>query len=145
MTDTAVNLQIPSKHSDGLQSFPVLAAAHIYKGQLCMVTAAGYLDDAVATANSFFAGVAADECDNSAGASAALSCNCYRKGRFLLTFSDSLTVANIGDKVWATDNQVCTITSATNKQKVGNIVGIHSTSQAWVDIDSGTGSPELGA
>lgn len=145
MADTDKNLEISSKDSGGLQSFPVYTGIHVYKGAMMRIQAAGYLDNAAAENGSFWGGIAADECDNTDGSSGDLNCNVWRTGRFLLTFSDSLSVANLGSPVYATDNQTATITSGQYKQKVGRLVEVVSASQGWVDIGEGTYNPEIGA
>lgn len=146
MTDTARNLIWNAKETGGIQNFPVAGSTHIYKGALCMIKADGYVAKATATANSYFGGVAVDESDNSGSATdGATTVNLYRRGRFLFTtFSDTLTQADVGSPVYATDDNVVTVTSASNKQKVGNIVEFVSASSAWVDIDPGCVYPQLG-
>lgn len=145
MTDLDRNSVLQSKTTGGIQSYPVAGSTHIYKGALCMLKADGYLAKCTATANSWFAGIAVDESDNSASSTdGATTVAVYRKGRFLLGFSDTLTQADVGSKVYATDDNVVTVTSASNKQKVGVIVEFVSASQAWVEIDAGTAAPELG-
>ena len=76
----------------------------IYEGALLGRTTAGYL--AVFATGMFFAGHALETVDNSAGADGDLRCN-YRRGTYYATVPvfSTATIANIGDKVWAsTDN-----------------------------------------
>jgi len=144
MTDFTAGAEIQNKMADDIQSVP-MAAQLIYKGSMCMLGATGFATKATATASSQFAGIATETVDNSAGAAGDKKIRLWRNGRHLLTFSDTLTQADNGSKVYATDTQVATVTTATNKQVVGVITEFVTASTAWVDITGATSDPTVGA
>lgn len=118
-----------------LVAHPVVASDIIYQGALVKVNAAGYLAPCSSEAGAVFAGVAYEQKDNSAGAAGAVSCRVQKEGRFLMTGS-GFSQANVGDKVYASDDQTLTLTNAVGLQCVGVIDEYVSATQAWVKIDS---------
>lgn len=122
-----------------LVSAPVAAGKVIYAGALVCVNAAGYLVPADDDATMIFVGVAAENCDNSAGGVGALNCRVYTRGLHRLPFSGSITIANVGDTVYVKDDEdVALAATTTNDLPVGFIVGLDDdTSYVWVDIAPG--------
>lgn len=145
MTVLAANIVVKAKDPGTPQSYEVVASDIIYKGALLMVNAAGYVAPCTATASTMFAGIAQEKIDNSSGSAGDVSVVCYRTGRFLLLFSDTLTIANVGDVAYAEDDQTCSVSGATNEHKVGVIAEFVDATHAWVQIDDGTANPELSA
>lgn len=143
MADSSVPLEIKAKEPGGIQEFQ-MDADILYKGTMVKIAADGYLMDAASEAGSFFAGIAAETKDNSGGSAGDLKMQVYRKGRFLLTFSDTLTIADVGSTVYATDNQTATVTSGASKQIVGQLVEFVTASTGWVDIDHMNHAAALG-
>lgn len=122
-----------------LLSLPVVASDIIYKGALVKINAAGHLAPAAPEAGSQFAGIAYESCDNSAGSAAAKSCRVITEGCFVLTGS-GFAQADVGSQVYATDDEVITLTEGTtSKQKVGKIVKFLSSTQVLVKIEAFSG------
>lgn len=129
-----------------LGSQPVETLTKIFKGIPVFLKAATKLaftpDGAVNTLanDDIFAGIAADLADNSTGAASAIVVQVYKKGEFKLTFSDTLTQADVGKKVFVnntTDDSVVSITSSAGNPEcaIGTITQIESASTAFVKID----------
>jgi len=135
MTALSANVEIDRKEGE-LIAHPV-AVDIIYKGALVKHNAAGFLAPCAAEAGAHFAGVAYEKIDNSAGSAGDDDCRTYKKGRFLLTGS-SFAQADVGEKVYATDDATITKTYADNLQFVGVIDEYVSATQVWVTIDSAT-------
>lgn len=143
---TAKTLSTDATRKDGqMISCPMLAAEIIYKGTPTFAKASGGLafsnDGSTNTlANGdVFLGISVEGVDNSAGAASAESVRTYVEGAFLLTFSDTLTQDNIGDKVFVnnvSDDSVVTTTSDTGNPEVciGVISEFVSASSAYVKI-----------
>lgn len=81
----------------------VLAAKKLYHGAMLARDLAGYLT--VFATGLFFAGHAVETVDNTNGASGDLWCS-YRRGTYYATVPvfSSATIANIGDPVWASND-----------------------------------------
>lgn len=116
-----------------LQEHPVVASDIIYQGALCKINAAGYLAPCAAEAGSIFAGVAELGIDNSAGIAGAVKAVVKSEGVFRLPCS-GLTIANVGDVVYATDDEIVTVTEVANTQIVGRIVQFISATEVWVKL-----------
>lgn len=117
-----------------LRQYAVVADDIIYQGALCKINAAGYLAPCAAEAGAIFAGICESGADNTGGAAGDKNAVVKKKGVFKLPISDALTIANIGDVVYATDDADCTITEAANLQIVGRIVGFIDANYAWVEL-----------
>lgn len=117
-----------------LLAMPVVASDIIYKGALVKVNAAGYLAPCAGEAGSQFAGVAIEECDNSAGAAGDLSVRVAQEGCFELP-GTGFAQADVGSQVYAADDETVTLTEGTtSKQKVGIIVKYISATKVLVKI-----------
>lgn len=139
-----------TNRKDGvIQSIPMIASETIYKGSTVIIGAStGYAFTNDGTTNTLsagdiFAGICIETTTSSAVAGAGCV-NVYRKGTFLLAFTDTLTQANVGDKVYvnnASDDAAVTITQDAGVDvQVGNIVEFVSANLAWVSIDGFAGS-----
>ena len=117
-----------------LQAMPVVASDIIYRGAICKVNAAGFLAPAAAEAGAVMAGIAYEQCDNSAGAAGDVDCRVVRNGVHLLEGS-GFSQADVGAKVYASDDQTVSTTQGANEQEVGTIVRFESATQVWVDIE----------
>lgn len=120
-----------------LQSFPVVASDIIYKGALVKVNAAGYLAPCAAEAGAKFAGVAYEEVDNSAGAAGDVSCRAERTGVHLMN-GTGFSQADVGSKVYASDDDTVSTVQGANEQEVGQIVEFISSTEVYVDIAPNT-------
>lgn len=125
-------------------STPMIASEIIYKSTPTFVKAAGDAFSNDGTTNTLaagdvFIGISVEMADNSTGAAQAESVRTYTEGLFLLTFSDTITKANVGDDVYvnnASDDSVVTITSDTGNPQVtiGKIAQFVSANTAYVSI-----------
>lgn len=139
-----------TSRKDGIiQQIPMIASETIYKGSTVMVnSSSGYAFTNDGTTNTLsagdiFAGIAVEEV-TSGGTAGVEHVRVYRDGSFLLTFSDTLTQANVGDRVYVnntSDDAVVTITSdpADIQASIGQIVEFVSASTAYVSIDKSVG------
>jgi len=137
-----------TKRKEGvLQAYPVLASEIVYSGRPLLLKSSGRLafsNDGVTNtiaAGDRFAGINTDTCDNSTGLAGAFKARAYRKGCFLMKFSDTLTQGNVGDKVYVnnvSDDAVVTVTSDTGNVQVtiGVITEFVSANLAYVQIDN---------
>lgn len=104
------------RKDDELTTYPVKASTKIYKGALVGVDASGYVTPAAPTSKRV-CGVAYETVDNSGGSNGLLNIRVIRKGSFQFNTS-GLTIANIGDKVYVTDDNTVQ-TSSTSTIQVG--------------------------
>lgn len=103
-------------------SFPQ-AAVNILEGALVSVNAAGYLTNASDTANDLFIGVAEHGSDNSAGNAGDLEVRVRLGGVVNAVVGSTITIANVGDLVYAVDNQTVDLAAVTtNDIPVGRII-----------------------
>ncbi len=110
-----------------------MAAVKIFQGALVMVNAAGFLTNVTDTTGCFFAGVAMETVDNSAGAAGDLNCRVQKRGNALLTGS-GFAQADVGEVIYASANDVVTKTSAANRNIVGVMVEFESATKIWVEL-----------
>lgn len=105
-------------------SLPVAASTTIYKGQLVAEDAGGDMVHAGDDAGANYCFLAAEACDNSAGADAAKSVKCIVSGMVSGSISTALTKASVGALVYAVDSSTVTDAgTATNDVAVGRLVG----------------------
>lgn len=117
----------------GLKLDLPMAVDIVYRGAICKINAAGYVAPAAAEAGAVFAGIAYEDVDNSGGSAGDKSVKVMREGVFLLE-GTSLAQADVGEKVYASDDQTVSSTQGANEQEVGTIVEFVSATQVWVDI-----------
>lgn len=92
---------------------PVAAAVKIFQGSLVAVNAAGFAKLG-ATGDTFFAGVADKLADNSAGAAGDIRVRVKRSIQFRVMTLSGAAQADIGDLLYATDENTITKTASTN-------------------------------
>jgi len=114
-----------------LQEMPVSAAVKIYKGALLKVTAAGFASPCAAEAGAFYAGVAYESKDNTLGASGDLKVRVERKRAFEMTGA-GFAQANLGEKVYASDDNTISLVQGANQQEVGTIIEFISATKVLV-------------
>lgn len=112
----------------------VVGSDIIYRGALVKINADGYLAPCAAEAGAVFAGIAYEEVDNSSGSAGDEECRVYKEGVFLLEGS-GFAQADVGEAVYASDDQTVTKTHAANLQRVGVIVEFESSTKVWVKIE----------
>jgi len=98
------------RKNDDLVAYPVKAATTIFKGALVAVDATGYAKPA-APADKRVVGVAYESGNNSTGASGAITARVSRIASIQLNTA-GLTIANVGDKVYVTDDNTVTTVAA---------------------------------
>jgi len=132
MTALAANKEIAEKGAEKI-AHPC-AVDIIYRGSMVKHNAAGYAAPCANEAGAKFAGIAYEYKDNSGGSAGDVSCKVMKKGIFNL-LGAGFSQATVGEKVYATDDQLLTLTYAAGLQWVGVIVAHISSTQAWVKID----------
>lgn len=137
---TALTQDKAIKKKEGVEiPFDVAGSATIYGGSLVAIATDGYANPGADTSGYLFAGVADGRADNSSGSDGDIDVNCQRQGVFLMNAGSAMTVANIGDQVYISDDQtVDLVANVTNNVYCGNIAGIKSSSKVWVDIGPAT-------
>lgn len=113
--------------------YPV-AVDIIYRGALLKQNAAGFVAPCAAEAGAVFAGIAYEKCDNSGGSAGDKTCRVIRKGVFPMAGA-GFTQADVGSKVYASDDQTVSTVQGANEQEVGTIVKFDSATQVRVAID----------
>lgn len=111
LTGAKFNNYIPSKSN--IRMYEVAASTVIYRGALVSINAAGYLIPAADTVNTFVAGVAKDNIDNSAGDAGDVSAPVDIGGGLLLVKhayltgfgTDDLEQSDIGTAVVVVDDE----------------------------------------
>jgi len=119
-----------------------IAATTIYKGANVKINAAGFLAPCAPEVGSQYAGVAYES--KTASVAGAAECRVItEQGYCLVMDGTGFAQTNVGDRVFATDDGVITLTEGTgSKQIVGNIVKFLSATQVLVAIKpfSGVGA-----
>ena len=106
----------------------------IYLGAIVKINAAGYLAPMAAEAGGAFAGMAAENVDNSAGSAGDLEGRVHKKGIFQMV-SSGLSQSDVGSAVYASDDQTVSTTQGSNEMLVGYIQKVVSATEALVRID----------
>jgi len=138
MTVLAADRETARKEG-GIKNYPI-GTDIIYKGGFVGVNAAGYLMamPVVASAIGYkFVGVAAEDVDNSAGATK--YCNVYTEGLFLFTAS-SITQIDVGKMMYMVDDNI--FDEVFSAIAVGILVEYVSTTSGWIKIDAATDVPK---
>jgi predicted RecA/RadA family phage recombinase len=126
------NKEVAEKHRRLIEN-PVAASVVIFKGAIVMLNASGLLAPAAALAGAKMAGMAYEKCDNSNGAAGDVDCKLLREGLFELSGS-GFTQADVGEEVYASDDQTVSTTQGTNEIAVGKIAQVVSATKVFVDI-----------
>jgi len=91
---------------------PVIAADIIWEGSMVSLTAGGLANPLVAA--EIFAGFCAEKADNSAGAASAIRCKVHRRGDVIMDVVGVTAITDVGALVYASDDDVLTLTSTSN-------------------------------
>jgi len=139
MAATTVSIVTPRRDDGKCERYAIYQAIKALTGTLKNFNTSGYLVEGSDTASEIFAGVGAEEVDNSAGASGALTAKVYTDGIFDFTLQGGgAAVTDIGTRVFVKDNQtVAKAADATNDIPCGTIVAIRSATVVGVDISIG--------
>ena len=128
------NIEVAEK--DGVIQASPMAVDIIYRGALLKHNAAGYLAPCATEAGAKFAGIAEEKVDNSGGSAGDKDCKFKTKGVYLLT-GTGFAQTDVGELVYASDDQTITKTQSGNLQQVGRIVKFVSSTQVWVELMAG--------
>lgn len=120
-----------------LRSYPVAATTDIFLGALVCINAAGFALPASDTDGLIFVGVASERADNNPGAAGDIRVKVRRTGQHRMVAA-GLTVADTGEKVYATDDQLVALTT-TNFILVGRLVQFDTATSAMVAIQGASG------
>lgn len=131
MAALTVNKEVSQKPGD-IQAHK-MAAVEIFRGALVKLNAAGFLAPCAAEAGAVFAGIAVEDYDNSGGAAGDEEIRVLKEGQFLLEGA-GFAQTDVGQPVFASDDQTITKTYASNLQEVGVISEYVSATQVWVKI-----------
>lgn len=105
----------------------------IYAGALVMIDANGFaLPAAASLNNNGCVGVAIATVDNSGGSAGDLKVT-VQEGEFLFA-ADTIAQANVGERVYADDDNTIDETQATNAPLAGLLVEFVSASEGWVSV-----------
>lgn len=130
----------PMRGAGKICSFAVEGSTKIYKGQIVAVNGDGYLVRGADALNLTFAGVAYEDCDNSAGGDAAKWCRVYRAGIFRFKAFSAVGQARMLERMYAADdNQVEEWSADAHLLWVGVNVECDpegTGTYVWVDIES---------
>lgn len=132
---TATSQDIDTKRLEGdLREVPLKADEVIYAGAMVVRSQSnGYGYDGVDSANMVFAGIAEEAQDATDEDDGAVSAKVRRHGVFKLLMA-AVAITDIGKKVYLSDNQTVAFTGTTNGIYVGRVVGVYSSTYAWVAI-----------
>ena len=135
MTALAANKQISRKVGDEI-AMPA-GIDIVYQGAMVGTRLSdGYAYPIADTTGYKFEGIAVDYVNNSAGAAGDKNVTVHRNGEFLMTFESTIAQTNVGDAVFAADDNVVDIAGDISANiYVGSISEYVSTTTAWVRID----------
>ena len=107
----SANREVDRYVDQELRSYQAAASAHVYKGGFVGLDSSGYAR--ALAAGDVCVGLAYEECDNSDGSDGNRSVRVYMQGDFLHALS-SAALTNIGEAVYASDDETLTFTSTDN-------------------------------
>lgn len=120
---------------DDKGSAAVAASTLVPQNGLVFRNSAGFAVNIVASGVNPLLGVAQKEADNSTGAAGDISVELWTRGVFRLGFAGAtLTIADIGKKCFATDNDTLSLTG-TSRTPVGVIREVLTATSAMVAIE----------
>lgn len=118
MTALTTDINRIYEHQDDKNAFPVAAEIKIYEGSLLSKSADGYAQPLVAGEE--IAGFSLDNVDNTQGSDGEKMVNVKAQGKVSL-FISGLTAADVGKKVYASDDNTFTLTE-TGNSTVGKVI-----------------------
>ena len=125
--------QIENPDAGFEQTLDVAASVTIYEGGACFRNASGHAVPTTSTGTFPFLGMAVDQVDNSSGSITTDKPLRVRYGHIEEVTITGVTVANIADLVYATDDNTFTL-SPTNAYIVGRVYDVAGTNRARVEF-----------
>lgn len=119
------------KKATKLPSYGVMTNLKIYLGAMCKINATGFLAPCSAEAGAVFAGIARSNVDMTGETSGDFEALVETRDSFYVAAA-GLTVADIGKKVYAADDNLVQLAAGTNLQLVGKIIEVVSATQCLV-------------
>jgi hypothetical protein len=114
---------------------PVASAKTIYGGAAVCFNATGYVTPGDDAANLIFAGIAAEQKDNSSGSDGDLDVTFERDGLHLFTLDTAITQANVGDQVYLVDDQTVDLAANVSENIFCGVIAEYvTTTLAYIDI-----------
>ncbi len=107
-------------------AYPVSAGVKVYRGSLVGLKTDGSMAPIGTSGASTFAGMADRTLDNSGSGSVSDENVTALKGTWDIAIGGTVTVANIGATVYATDDATLTMTNSGSLMAVGTLAGIES-------------------
>jgi hypothetical protein len=101
----------PTYYESDFEGYPVATGVRIFKGALVSVNSSGYARP-LNTADKYV-GIAEDTVDNTAGSNGAANVSVRRKTSVAFAVTGA-TIASVGAKVYASDDNTLTLTASTN-------------------------------
>lgn len=114
-----------------LVPYGVLTNVIIFRGALTMIDAAGFLQPCSQIAGSVFAGIARGGVDMTGETSGDFDALVETRDAFYVNIA-AATVANIGDDVFALDDNTVELTQTANSVPVGKIIEVESATKVLV-------------
>lgn len=108
-------------------ALPVQASSTIYAGSAVSIDTGGEVGPLSSSETGFY-GFAAEGADNSSGSAGDINCEVYTAGEILLTITGLDDNNDVGDVVYASDDNTFTLTSASTNIAIGKVSEIKSLS-----------------
>lgn len=118
MTALSADINRIFEHQNDLNAMPVAADKKIFEGSLLSKASTGYAQPLVAGEET--AGFALEAVDNTQGSDGEKMVNVKAQGKVSL-FISGLTIADVGKKVYASDDNTFTLTAGSNSL-VGKVI-----------------------
>jgi len=132
---TALSASYDARRKDGaLIAYSVGAGAHVFKGALLAVAAAGLAQPASDAPGLVFAGVAYEEADNTGGAAGAKSVRVLKTGVFTLAKAGA-GQSDVGKTAWVVDDATVATAPTADNVACGVVVGVEGGAHVRVRID----------
>lgn len=127
------NRDLPRYVDQELRALKVKASTHVHRGAHVGIDRATGLIRPLA-AGDLFAGVAYEECDNSAGADGARACRVYTQGDFNAALAGAAQT-DVGKPVFASDDGTLTFAGGGNASYVGRCVDVPTSGEIILRIE----------
>jgi hypothetical protein len=134
MTTLAANSKRTFESRDAYQDIPVIASDIIYEGAAVGESSSSGTARPL-EANDTFLGFADRKADNSAGAASAIDVRVVTKGEIVLSITGVSSTAQLGDTVYASDDDTFTMTAGSNTA-IGKLVRWISSTKAVVAFEA---------
>ena len=119
------------KKATKMPSYGVKADVVVFLGSLCKIGADGYLAPCAAEVGAVFAGMSRSNVDMTGLTSGDYEADVESRDSFYVAAA-GMTVADIGKKVYAADDNLVQLAAGTNLQEVGRIIEVVSATKVLV-------------